>query len=266
MDELQQAKQTLDQARQKLAGLDAKLAQTPDDAGIKAEQEQAQREVSLAEREVNLLERVRQSDEDRDRLRSTVTEQEQAITRLQTTQSTVARRQQDIQGKDKWSGELARIQELAKTDPGGAAAELARIQGEMRQDMTEEAVNAALVATNSYINSRQSIDRVRTDNPHLAPYEELIKSRIAYLMNIGKKSLEEAKTTAVKEAQALFDSGKASVKPEPPPPPPPGARGQDGGVNNPPLGKQPEKALSPAEEIAQEREARNNKGLLPARK
>lgn len=266
MDELQQAEQTLQQARERLAGVEAKLAAAPDDAGLKAEQSQAQREVQLAEREVTQLKRLRAAEDDRARLQSTVQEQEQTITRLQTTDQTVRRRNQDIAGKDKWAQQLADVQELAKTDPGAAAAKLAGLQAEMRRDMTDEAVNAALLATNTYINSRQSIERLRGDNPHLAPFEDMIKSRIAYLMNVGNKSLEEAKTTAVKEAQQLYDAGKGSVKPAEPPPPASGARGETGAGNNPPPPPRSEKELSPAEEIAQQREARARRGLIPAQK
>lgn len=172
-----------------------------------------------------------------------------------------ATRNVGAQGKGRISEDdrlrIQRILNNAGQDPEGAGDQLLEMMKNSQDEAIKTAVSQALSTVTKYNELNAYIEKVKSENPELKPFEALITSRASTLMQNGKP-LTEALDSAVKEAKESLKAHTDKIKSELGAPPLPEGAGAEG--NRQPTGGQP--PAPPAQEPTGEQHLQNRKDTL----
>jgi hypothetical protein len=195
-------------------------------------------------------------------------EKDAKIADLETTRATIEARQKQIDDeKIKQNADatlqqrIAHINERRAYDPDSADREMALLLSEVKTQASKDAV----IQAQQIIAQQTTIDRlklgVKSSNPDFDDdVIEVVMERANTLAASGKyRTAEDAVKAATDFVKAKFDG--YAQKRNAVPPLPPGAGAEGGGANPLPKAPEPEKEISPAEEIALANEAKRKKLL-----
>lgn len=202
-------------------------------------------------------------------LQSQLKERDSKIADLETTRATIEARQKQIDAdKLKQNADatlqkrISQINERRAYDPEGADADLASLLSEVKSQAAQDAVMQAQQVISNQTTIEKLRAGVKSANPEFDDdVVDVIMERANTFAETGKyRSADEAIKAATDFVKSKFEG--YAKKRNAIPPLPDGARAEGGGANVPPKPPEPEKVLSPLEELEAANTAKEKRSYL----